>query len=303
MNLKLRKSRPDEYIDEYLAELAATHRSEHTLRSYRGTLQAWKESGLEPRPWVLERSARLKASSANHARTVLMVYLNWCVVNGYLDKNPLARTRPAREPKRMTRVLTVEEVARLVEACAHLGKQRVRGEHTQNLGHLPIEAYRARLGAMVAVQVTAGLRVTELSTIPFASVDLQRRTLRVVGKGDKEREVRIGKSAKRKIEDWLDHRPDAGPYLFNIESGGPVSPRVYHRQLQEACWWAGLPPVKPHTLRHTFATHAISSGISLIDVKDMLGHDHISTTMLYVNRAPEKGWARYDDSHPLSGDE
>ncbi len=301
--MRLRRPSFEALSEEWLSELEALGKSRETLRAYRSDLHLWHESGLEPSSYLYQMPNHgARPSTVNRRRAVLRSYHAWLVEKGYLSSNPLEKSRMVSSPRRLTRTLTVAEVARLIEGAGQLGKQRARGDHVVHLGHLPIEAYRDRLAAMIATQVTAGLRVTEVCRVRKDNVDMQKRTMRVIRKGDKEQQLRFGMAAKRRIEAWLPWR-DAllGPYLFCGVEGEAVLPRSYTRQLHEACWWAGLDSIHPHILRHTFATLAIESGIPVVDVQQMLGHENLTTTMNYVNRHPDRGFDRYE-SHPLDGD-
>jgi integrase/recombinase XerC len=276
-----------EPIDAYLYQLEQLGKSPHTLRSYRGTLYAWVASGLSAENYILSLSQTRKKSSLNVARAILSAYHNWLIRVGKAKTNPISRTLPAKVPQRILRTLTVSEVARLIDACQMVGSDKQTLVPTK----LPVYEYRLRLQAMVAVQVTSGLRVAELCRLFQSDVDTQGRWATVVGKGDKERRVRFGRVAQDLLEEWQSVWLDE-PLFCGI------APRSYYRQLQEAARWAELEDVHPHTLRHTFATMAVDSGIPVADVQQMLGHSQVATTMKYVHRAPERGWDRFSQ-HPL----
>ena len=304
MGIRLRRPRFEELSEEWLDELEAIGKSGETLRAYRSDLKLWNESGLEPVAYLLQLAGHgAKASTVNRRRAVLRSYHSWLQEKGLIEDNPVDRAKMVKSSRRLQRTLTVEEVAKLIDACSELGKQRNRHDNVVHLGHMPIEHYRARLAAMIALEVTAGLRVSEVCGVLLKNVDLERRTIRVIRKGDKEQQLRFGMAAKRKIQAWLELRPLVdGGYLFCSSEGQAVHPRSYTRQLHEACWWAGIEAIHPHTLRHTFATLAIESGIPVADVQQMLGHESIQTTMGYVNRHPDRGFDRYAE-HPLADEQ
>jgi len=305
--VRFRRPRYEDLTAEWLSELEALGKSAETLRAYRSDLKLWHESGLDPRSYLLTLSAAgARPATVNRRRAALTVYHAWLVDRGYADENPAEQTKGVKGSRRMHRTLTVEEVARLIDGAAQLG---ARGDRpaavVEQLGHLPIEFYRARLAAMIALEVTAGLRVSEVCQVRVDNIDLDRRTVRVIRKGDKEQQLRFGMAAKRRIEEWLRFRSITGStdgYLFCTEDAlTAVTPKTYSRQLKEACWYAGIEPIHPHVLRHTFATLAIGSGIPVADVQQMLGHESVVTTMMYVNRHPDRGFDRYE-SHPLEGE-
>lgn len=286
---------------QWLNELEAQHKSADTLRAYRSDLTLWHRSGVDPDVYLLNLSGSgAKPATVNRRRAALRAYHEWLVERGYLSSNPLDRSKMVKVSRRLTRTLTVEEVARLIDGAGQLGK--ANDHPVDQLGHMPVEAYRARLAAMIALEVTAGLRVSEVCNVLTKNVDLDKRTVRVIRKGDKEQQLRFGMAAKRKIDAWLDYQLDiASRYLFCTKSGSAVTPKTYTRQLHEACYWAGIDPIHPHTLRHTFATLGIQNGIPVQDMQLMLGHEQYATTMLYVNRHPDRGFDRYE-KHPLEGE-
>lgn len=291
MNLFSRKPTTATLVDQYLAELSALNRSPQTTRNYRAALSKWIDSGLTPKAYLYQLPDRgMKPSSVNQHRSVLRAYHNWLTRNGHAETNPVTQTQTLKVPSRLKDVLTVEEVARLIDACDSLGKKGAT-----NLGGLSVEAVRARLAAMIAMQVTAGLRVSELCKIKIGDVDMEERWVTVIRKGDTEQRLRFGKVAQARILLWGVHSAFlTGPFLFCGLTGASIATRTYTRQLAEACWWASIPAITPHALRRTFATLAVDSGIPIIDVRDMLGHAHVQTTELYVQRAPERAWRRYD---------
>lgn len=309
--LRLRRPTFETTTADWLAELEAIGKSGETLRAYRSDLKLWHESGVDPSTYLLQLAGTgAKPATVNRRRAVLRSYHEWLIDKGVIDKNPLERSKPVKNPTRLQRTLTVAEVARLIDATGQLGKERTKDARTETLGHMPVEFYRARLAAMIALQVTSGLRVSELCKARLDKLDLDARTIAVIRKGGNEQRLKFGMAARRKLDLWLVEREaldqDIGwfpphHYLFVGAHGSNVLPRSYTRQLHEACWWADLEPIHPHTLRHTFATLAIESGIPVVDVQQMLGHASVATTMVYLHRHPDRGYDRYD-RHPLEGE-
>jgi integrase/recombinase XerC len=288
------RKQDSDWIETYLAELETLGRSEATLRSYKGNLTRWRQSGLDPKTYLYQLPDQgHKPGTVNLARAILHGYYAWLYQNHlHKGENPLTRTRTIKTPRRLKTVLTVSEVARLIDACDSLGRRRFYDDENG----WPIEAYRARLAAMIAMQVTAGLRVSELCKIRVESMDAEHRRVTVIRKGDKEQTLRYGKVAARKLTDWDLTRPLIGStYLFCTPSGAHIPTRTYTRHLAEACYWAEISPITPHALRRTFATLAVDSGIPIRDVQEMLGHAHVTTTELYVQRGAEQVWKRYDE--------
>jgi site-specific recombinase XerD len=306
MNIHLPLARkPSGHIEDYLLELESIRRSPNTLRSYRTALYQWRASGLTPKVFLQRQSDEgLKPRSVNTRRAILHAYFSWLNQNALVRENPLQQTRMVTIPTRLRPTLTVGEVARLLDACSGLNRDAplVSEEAIDRVNLLPIEAYRARLAAMIAMQVTAGLRVSELCKIETERVDMDGRWVTVIRKGDKEQRLRFGRVGRDKVSAWMEFRSELpGPYLFCSRRGALVDPRSYNRQLHQACWLAEIPAITPHALRRTFATLAVDSGIPMRDVQEMLGHANLATTEIYIQRREKDVWKRYG-SHVLELD-
>lgn len=159
--------------------------------------------------------------------------------------------------------------------------------------------------AIVELLYAGALRVSELCGLDIDDVDLSRNTVRVLGKGRKERVVPIGIPAARAVGRWLcDGRPKwaraaSGPALLLGARGGRLDPRTarrsVHRRLAAA---GGLPDLGPHGLRHTAATHLLEGGADLRSVQELLGHATLATTQIYTHVSIERLRATYERAHP-----
>lgn len=226
-----------------------------------------------------------KPGTANQRRSALIAFHRYLMRMGVVDANPFAdRTSAVKEPRRIMRVLTTAEIARLIDGCDSVGENG------------------ARLAAMVSLIATSGMRVSELCGLRLDGLDLDARTARVIGKGDKERLVRFGVVAQEKIRAWLEvRRPEAdSPWLFCARSGSQVETTHFRKDLEKAAWWADLEDINPHLLRHTFATLSIEARMPIEDVAGMLGHESLNTTQKYVHRDNAAAWRDYAQ-HPLAG--
>ena len=149
--------------------------------------------------------------------------------------------------------------------------------------------FEKRDRALFELAYSTGLRVSELCGLKVEQVDIEKRLVRVRGKGSKERIVPFGSKAKAALRDWLDNgRPKmlkgSNPAeIFLNSRGGRLSRVGFWKILKKRAERAGLPPdVTPHTLRHSFATHLIEGGADLRAVQELLGHSSISTTQIYT---------------------
>ena len=167
-----------------------------------------------------------------------------------------------------------------------------------------------RLLCMVEMLYAAGLRVSELVTLPLAAVRNRDGFILVRGKGQKERLAPLNPSAREAIKTYLDVRADFVPknakntdrYLFCSRGAqGHLTRRRCHQMLKELAIKAGLDPAKlsPHVLRHAFATHLVEGGADLRSVQTLLGHADIATTQIYTHVARDRLASVMQNAHPL----
>ena len=193
-------------------------------------------------------------------------------------------------PKRVRRLpgtLTPEEVARLLAAPAGG------------------DAHALRDRAMLELFYASGLRVSELSGLTLQQIDLENGFVRVMGKGSKERVVPMGRPACEALGTYLlagrPHfvRARTGSALFLSERGTAISRKMLWVLIKKYAKRAGITkPVKPHLLRHSFATHLLSGGADLRAIQEMLGHASIGTTQIYTAVAPGRRISEHAKFHP-----
>lgn len=166
----------------------------------------------------------------------------------------------------------------------------------------------ARLRVLLEILYAAGLRVTELVSLPINAVQFDQGTVRVRGKGDKERTVPLGDLALEALNAWLPIRKKAlgdhhSPYLFpSRQPNKHITRQRFFQLIKEIAIEAGLDPkrISPHTLRHAFATHLIEHGADLRSVQLMLGHADIATTQIYTHVAHDRLGKMVVEHHPLA---
>lgn len=165
--------------------------------------------------------------------------------------------------------------------------------------------------AILELIYSAGLRSFELVGLDHADIDLERRVLRLRGKGMKERINPVGRYAIGALEEYLRHKAmhhdrerfDANAVFLNFR-GQRLTTRSVRRMLSHYAGVAGLPPdVSPHTLRHSFATHLLQRGADLRVVQELLGHENISTTQIYTHITAAEMQRIYAESHPRAESE
>lgn len=214
---------------------------------------------------------------------------------GTIAIDPLAGVRAPRRPSRLPRVLTVEEAERLVTAPA----QRSARD----------EALVRRDAAMLELLYATGMRISELAGLTLDRLDVGRRRLRVVGKGNKERELVFGAPAASAMRHYLEvgrpvlaARGEPGPAVFLNASGRPLSIRGARGIVDRWVEAAGAPArTSPHTLRHSFATHLLEGGADLRVVQELLGHANLQTTQVYTHLSDAALRSAYRDAHPRAG--
>jgi len=275
--------------------------SAHTLRAYLADLAQYsafleeRRAPLVPsspalvRAFVAHAAASAGGVSLGRKLSTLRSFYRYLVREGLAPANPARAVASPRRPKRLPQVLPEEEVAALVEAPAAPGG-----------GPL---ALRDR--AFLELLYASGLRVSELTGLAVADVDLGQGLVRVLGKRRKERIVPFGRSAAEALRRYLD---DARPRLaggrpaealFLNHRGGRLSARSVARRISRWVLAAGLPRhVHPHVLRHSFATHLLCNGADLRGIQELLGHASLSTTQRYTHLDWKQLAEVYDRAHP-----
>jgi integrase/recombinase XerC len=157
--------------------------------------------------------------------------------------------------------------------------------------------------AIIEVLYASGIRVSELCGLNIRDIDMERNTLLVLGKGEKERVVPIGLPAKRSLQNWLANfrkkfvSGESGDAVFLGTRGKRIDQRTAREVVYDAMEAIGL-HMSPHGLRHTAATHLLEGGADLRTVQEILGHSSLATTQIYTHVSPERLKAAYEQAHP-----
>ena len=283
--------------------------SEHTVRAYRRDLSDFTdfatsvgatqlaECDLElMRAWLWDRQQRGLAQSTL-ARNVatLKSFGGWLETARHVPGNPASRLRTPKAPRALPRVLGDEQIARIL---ARVGRRAAGGDPNAQRDHAVLELLYA-----------TALRVSELCGLTPAGLDQRERTVRVLGKGGKERVVPYGGPADRALTVYLrTARPalaahnvaaQPDPHLFIGSAGTGLTPSaVYRLVAKELEQEPGGGPSGPHTLRHTAATHLLNGGADLRVVQEMLGHASLASTQVYTHVSTERLAERYRQAHP-----
>lgn len=296
----------DAILDQFDTHLALQRgRSEHTRRAYLGDVRSLlaflAEHGQRDlggltlpmlRSWLAAQSAAGAARSTLARRTsAAKTFTAWAARGGLLPADPGVRLRLPKARRTLPAVLRQDQALDAM-AAATSGAQQ----------HDPI-ALRDAL--IVELLYATGIRVGELCGLDVDDIDADRRLLRVLGKGDKQRTVPFGEPAAAALQAWLTEgrrrlaRTTSGPALLLGTRGGRLNPRqartVVHQTMAAV---PGAPDIGPHGLRHSAATHLLEGGADLRVVQELLGHSSLATTQLYTHVTVARLRAVHDQAHP-----
>ncbi|SHF54793.1 integrase/recombinase XerC [Desulfacinum infernum DSM 9756] len=244
--------------------------------------------------YVMSLHQRLAKTSQARALSTCRSFFNFLVDRGDLPLNPLRAVSSPKLPSTVPGFLNVDDMVRFLDQL----------ERNAKAPGAPWT--HARDWALMETLYSTGLRVGELVRLDRHSVDPVRGLVRTLGKGSKERVVPIGSKALEALRRYLTSRDrtvrrgDAQALFVNTR-GGRLTDRSVRRILKARLQQAGLwQPLSPHGLRHSFATHLLSSGADLRSIQEMLGHASLSTTQRYTKVHLDQLMSVYDEAHPRS---
>lgn len=194
-------------------------------------------------------------------------FFNWLVEEGVLKENPVSRARPPRVPQKVIVPFTPPQIQTLLSLC-------------------PSNTFLGtRNRAIILTFLDTGLRLSELAAIQLIDIDFDKETIKVKGKGAKERFVRIGKTTQKALLRYLLMRQDSHPCLWVTEERRPITAegiaQVIKKTLKAQANLQGV-RCSPHTFRHTFGTQALRNKADIRQVQSLLGHSTLRTTLRYV---------------------
>lgn len=236
----------------------------------------------------LKQEGRASSTVARKLASIKAFY-RFLTAERYIRRNPAEVLEAASRGLHLPKVLSVQEVERLLDE--------------PNLGTL--DGYRDK--TMLELLYATGMRVSELVNVPVKNVDMKMQYVIVMGKGSKERMLPLGRTALHYLEHYLSVvRPqllhgklDAAAELFVTGWGGPMTRERFYEIIVAYGKSAGISKrVTPHMLRHSFATHLLNNGTDLRIVQELLGHADISTTQIYTHLDVERLREVYDKTHP-----
>lgn len=240
------------------------------------------------RAWLARAQAQGQARSslARHSASI-RTFCSWLHRSGHTEADAAARLKAPKASNALPHVLTQDQARTLLSYCHDKAKS----------GH-PVDLRNA---AALELLYASGLRISELCALDVASLRPDA-TVRVLGKGNKERIVPYGVPAQRALSAYLPAREalKAGPTpaLFLGARGGRMGPRSMRDVVHRMASAAGVPDITPHDLRHSAATHLLEGGSDLRSVQELLGHSSLATTQRYTHVSAERLRAAFAQAHP-----
>ncbi|WES65747.1 site-specific tyrosine recombinase XerD [Microbacter sp. GSS18] len=312
--------RLDRALDRYLRHVSVERGlSEHTVAAYRrdlsgyvewlgerGVVESGEVTAALVEGFIAERAGAEPAPAASSLARLQSSVRGWhrfLVREGIDDADPAGRLRPPKQPRRLPKALTVDQVEQLLDAAGPapaVGDDAAAAAAAGEEGLVPL-----RDRALLELLYATGARVSEAVSLNVDDVS-RGDLVRVRGKGGKERIVPVGSYARAALEAYLTRsRPELSrrgrstPRLFLGARGAPLSRQSAWTVIQHAADRAKLTAhVSPHTLRHSFATHLLQGGADVRVVQELLGHASVATTQIYTHVSVDALRDVYATSHP-----
>ena len=295
-------------VDGFISYIEAERRySPLTVRNYRRDIADFLEfikvdadkfdpntiTRADVEEWIvyLFEERKLKAQSVNRGVASLRSFWKWMLGHGHANKDIVSVISQAKTPSRLP--VFVSE-SRMTDVVAML-RNDIASEDFERL----------RDAVIVLLFYTAGLRLTELATATIDDISQDMRTIRILGKGGKERIVpligRMGEILKKYFSQFSSQNICIGQKkaLILSKKGEPISARTIERIVDSKLKGAGIQgKTSPHTLRHTFATHLLNEGADLREIQELLGHSSLKATQVYTHTNIDKLKEVYSTAHP-----
>lgn len=293
------------WLDSWLNVRERQNQSEHTLSAYRRDLTDFiqfcdkkklalpevEASDLREYLTFRVEHGQLSSSSLQRQLSAIRQFMKWVTENHLIVQNFSADFQLKRPARALPGLVDIETIIQILD---------------QPMPESVIDQQLwIRDKAILELLYTSGIRLSEIQSLCFNSIDLNRRLLRVIGKGSKERIVPFGEKSKQALLKWLEvyrlwkGKFQAADAVFVSQKGNALSNRQIENRVKFQAQRAGVNiNLHPHLLRHCFASHMLSASGDLRAVQEMLGHSNLSTTQIYTHLDFERLAAVYDKSHP-----
>ncbi|MED7820079.1 MULTISPECIES: site-specific tyrosine recombinase/integron integrase [unclassified Francisella] len=283
-----------EHIDNFLNDLLhIKNYSKETIDNYKRDLIQLNNSLEQKSLTSLNRSdvsmwIKKLHAQGNSTKTIqrkissIRSFFNFLLNNEIVSINPTIGIKAPKGEKKLPKAINIDELAYLLEIK-------------------PYNDIEARDIASFDLLYSCGIRLSELSTIQINDINISKKSIRVTGKGNKERIVYFGSKTLGNLKRWLDIRDSFSPqsnYLFISQIGTHLTNRSIQKRLEIFAQKYATKHIHPHMLRHSFASHVLDSSKDLLAVKDLLGHADISSTQIYTHLNFQQLVDVFDNSHP-----
>lgn len=295
MNYKI-----EDIIQKFLGELSSIRRySENTLRAYKNDLATFsnfcisnkKENINEINEKFIRKflyylsNNNLENKSISRKLSALRSFFDFAFINEFISVNPLLTISNPKSEKKLPSIIDSDSI---------IETYKLRGVR---------EKYPIIKMVIIELLYGCALRVSELCNLKLKDLDFSNQTITVLGKGNKIRIVPIGEKSIQIVRQYLQEFPanNQNDYLIRNQHNRKLNPRFVHRVVtKNLSFVTDVKKRSPHTLRHSAATHMLDNGADLRAVKEILGHENLSTTQIYTQVSVERLKAIYKKSHPKS---
>ncbi|MFM1933287.1 MAG: hypothetical protein RL360_167 [Bacteroidota bacterium] len=283
-----------ELVNFFLDHLSIERRlSSHTITSYSTDLEQFtafvnpielqQVQAMDVRKWLISLSDdSLQNRSINRKLATLRTFYKYLLRTGKITENPMASIRMVKTTKKIPHFVRESEMENLVE-------NRIIATNFRE----------ARDELILFLLYGTGIRLAELNSLQNSQVNLAAKTIRVIGKRNKERMIPIPAFLVELIETYRQFCPFENAHLLLTDKGEPLYPMFVQRLVKKNLGeYSQLEKLTPHVLRHTYATHLLNRGADLNAIKELLGHANLAATQVYTHNSMEKMKAIYQQAHP-----
>ena len=304
--LKSERRASDHTINSYVLDIFQFARISHSLNLEEKTLDWNFVSTNIAKSYIAKlQEDKLSKSSILRKTSTMRSFFKFLLREKISSSNPFAELKGAKKERNLPQVMTINDVDKLLSAPLKYWTELYAKDTAKRQASGQFIARRD--AAILEVIYSGGLRISEAVNLTINDLNILSGTMKILGKGGKQRICMLGAPAIRAIKNYLKFRENytssnnlaSKPLFINLKNGEQLNPRSLQRNFKHYLTYAGLSPeLTPHKLRHSFATHLLEAGADLRSVQEMLGHSSLSTTQIYTHITPERLLEVYSKAHP-----